>query len=96
MATHAHTLDAEKIDIIRMLTAIDNPSALKEMRHVLLKWLPDSQRPEKTPEEIEFPFLQFTPEELEQEVLQAEASGKGIPHDEVWAKLQQKYPWLCK
>ncbi len=43
-----------------------------------------------------FPFLQFTPKELEQEVLKSEASGKGLTTEQVWAELTQRHPWLCK
>lgn len=85
-------LEMERMEIIRQVVETDSCELLQQLKDVVDAW---RGKKRKVVEE-EIPPCQFTIKELEREIELAETSGVGIPSNEVWAKMERKYPELYK
>ena len=87
-------MDLERAEIIRMLFAVDSREVLDNVKRTISRYL--SVSPMVDDGKAVKPPCQFTLEELNRELDKAEAQEGGIPSEEVFAKLERKYSFLCE
>ena len=87
-------MDLERMEIIRMLFDVDSREVLDSVKRTIRHYLhlPDESKAE---ERAEAP-CQFTVEELNRELDEAEAEEGGVPSDMVFAELEKRYAALCE
>lgn len=84
-------LDADKIELAKAILSITSKEVLDKVKG-RLKDILDIQRKE---EQISPYTLEELYARIDHSIAELDA-GKGIPSNEVFTKMEQKYPWLCK
>lgn len=87
-------MDLERLEIIRMLFAVDSSEVLDSVKRTISRYL--SAPASVTGKEALTPPCRFTVEELNRELDEAEAQEGGVPSDIVFARMEKKYTFLCK
>ena len=87
-------MDLERLEIIRMLFAVDSSEVLYSVKRTISRSL--SAPSSVTGKEALTPPCRFTVEELNRELDEAEAQEGGVPSDIVFARMEKKYTFLCK
>ncbi len=86
-------MDLERLEIIRMLFAVDSSEVLDSVKSTISRYLSASVPMAAEPVT---PPCQFTVEELNRELDEAEAREDGVLDDIVFANLKKKYAVLCE
>ena len=84
-------LDADKIELAKAILSITSKDVLDKVKSRLTDILDFHEKEEQ--------LTPYTLEELHARMDHSIAeldAGKGIPSSEVFHKMEQKYPWLCK
>lgn len=84
-------LDADKIELAKAILSITSKEVLEKVKGRLTDILDFQEKDEK--------LASYTLEELYARIDHSIAeldAGKGLPSSEVFHKMEQKYPWLCK
>lgn len=84
-------MDLERLEIIRMLFAVDSSEVLDSVKSTISRYLSASVPMAAEPVT---PPCQFTVEELKSILRRAQTDQEGMPHEEFFAELEKEEKYL--
>ncbi|MCD8182099.1 MAG: hypothetical protein LUE99_02310 [Bacteroides sp.] len=91
-------LEAQKAMLAREILNIDDLELVKKLKNYVSRTIAKAKAKEEEVEEED--LTPYTMEEINSWIDEAEAEEEagipGTPHEQVFANMEKKYPWLCQ